>query len=141
MHAIHRLARGGLALVVFAAIAALPGGSLLLLSPRVRQAAFGARTISGRLAALRIVLVRLRLILPLALLSGCQLSPSLPVLGAFFPDWLFCMLFALFVAVLTDAALAAAGWRRQFEHWTLVAGYGALAVAAALLSWLALFRN
>jgi hypothetical protein len=41
MLALHWLARGGLTLAVLLTVAVIPGGSLLLLSNRVRRAAFG----------------------------------------------------------------------------------------------------
>jgi len=41
MYALQWLARGGTSLALLFIIAVLPGGSLLLLFPRVRHAAFG----------------------------------------------------------------------------------------------------
>jgi hypothetical protein len=79
--------------------------------------------------------------IPLSLLGGCQVTPSVAVLGAFFPDWMFCMLFAVMIAVLADSILTATGWRRHFDHWTLLTSYAALCVSAALLSWLVFFQN
>jgi protein-S-isoprenylcysteine O-methyltransferase Ste14 len=94
-----------------------------------------------RTARLRLVRPRAAVCLPLALLGGCQVTPSVAVLGAFFPDWMFCMLFALLIAVLVDRALTATGWRRHFDHWTLITSYAALCVLVALLSWLVVFQN
>jgi L-asparagine transporter-like permease len=79
--------------------------------------------------------------LPLALLGGCQVTPSVAPLGAFFPDWMFCMLIAVLIAVLVDISLAATGWRQHFENWTLMTSYAALCVSVALLSWLVFFQN
>jgi hypothetical protein len=79
--------------------------------------------------------------IPLSLLGGCQVTPSVAVLGAFFPDWMFCMLFAVVIAVLVDFTLAATGWRRYFDHWTLITSYAALCISVALLSWVAFFEN
>jgi hypothetical protein len=79
--------------------------------------------------------------LPLSLLGGCQVAPSVAVLGAFFPDWMFCMLIALLVAVLVDRLLTATGWRQHFDHWTLIISYAALCLSVALLSWLVFFQN
>ena len=92
-------------------------------------------------ARLRQALPSVAACLPLALLGGCQVTPSVAVLGAFFPDWMFCMLFAVVAAVLVDTALAAMGWRRWFDHWTLITSYAALCVSVALLSWLIVFQN
>ncbi len=78
---------------------------------------------------------------PIAFLGGCQVTPSVAVLGAFFPDWMFCTLFAVVATVLVDSTLAATGWRQHFGHWTLITSYAALSVAVALLSWLVVFQN
>jgi hypothetical protein len=75
------------------------------------------------------------------LLGGCQVTPSVAVLGAFFPDWMFCALLAVVTTVLVDSTLAATEWRRYFDHWTLIASYAALCVTVALLSWLVVFQN
>jgi hypothetical protein len=83
----------------------------------------------------------LRLPLPLTLLSGCQVTPSVPLLGAYFPDWMFCGLFALLVTLLFDRLLAVGGWRRSFDHWALLLSHTALFVSTALLFWLFIFRN
>ncbi|RXZ38502.1 hypothetical protein D9O50_02960 [Oxalobacteraceae bacterium CAVE-383] len=79
--------------------------------------------------------------LSLFLLGGCQVAPSVPVLGAFFPDWMFCILIAVLSAVLVNALLTATGWRRHFDHWALITGHAALCVSVALLSWLVFFQN
>jgi hypothetical protein len=79
--------------------------------------------------------------LPLPVLGGCQITPSVAVLGAFFPDWMFCMLFAVLIAVLVDCMLTATGWRRHFDHWTLITSYAALCISVALLSWVVFFQN
>lgn len=76
-----------------------------------------------------------------ALLGGCQISPSVGVLGAYFPDWMFCTIFAIAAAVLIDRALQTVGWRRHAGHWTLITSYAALCISLALLSWLLLFQN
>ncbi|MBM0964604.1 hypothetical protein JQN37_24380, partial [Escherichia coli] len=39
---------------------------------------------------------RLLLVLPL---SGCSLSPEIPVLGAAFPGWFFCLLGGAFLLI------------------------------------------
>jgi hypothetical protein len=91
------------------------------------------------LMRLRPVLLNAAACLPLALLGGCQVTPSVAVLGAFFPDWMFCMMFAVVIAVLIDGMLKATGWRRHFEHWSLITGYAALCISVALLSWLVVF--
>ncbi|GGC85939.1 YtcA family lipoprotein [Undibacterium terreum] len=83
----------------------------------------------------------MRICILLSLLGGCQVTPSVAVLGAFFPDWMFCMLIALVITVLVDSLLAATGWRQHFEQWALIISYAALNLSMALLSWLVLFQN
>jgi hypothetical protein len=39
------------------------------------------------------------------LLSGCAFSPSIPLLGAAFPDWLFCIVGGVAGTVLVHVAL------------------------------------
>lgn len=79
-----------------------------------------------------------------ALLSGCATSPSISVLGAYFPDWLFCMAGAMFATALIHAGLRASGRLKQPERpgsLTLPLAYFALTVILALTGWLLFFQN
>lgn len=69
-----------------------------------------------------------------SLLSGCSSAPSHPILGSYFPSWMFCALAGLGVAALLRQLFAALGIDRALPAPLLV--YLALAVAAAFATWL-----
>jgi hypothetical protein len=79
--------------------------------------------------------------IPCALLSGCATAPSIGVLGAFFPDWLFCIVGAIAGTALIHAALHATGWLKPSGKATLPLAYCALTVILALGGWLIFFQN
>ena len=35
------------------------------------------------------------------LLSGCSLSPSIPVIGAYYPSWFFCVIVGVILTLIT----------------------------------------
>ena len=71
------------------------------------------------------------------LLSGCSLPPSINVIGAYFPDWLFCMVGGVLAAVLARAVLVCQGMERALGAPVLV--YSLLTVCFSLLCWLIVF--
>ena len=64
-------------------------------------------------------------------------APSVNVLGAYFPDWMFCILGAFLVTFLVHHLLRAIGVAQR--AWLGV--YPALAVLLALSFWLVFFQN
>ena len=76
-----------------------------------------------------------------ALLGGCATAPSIGVLGAYFPDWLFCIVGAIAGTALVHAALRATGRVRPSGTPFLPLAYGALTVILALTGWLIFFQN
>jgi hypothetical protein len=78
------------------------------------------------------------LLLTLAL-SACSNAPSVSVLGAYFPDWLFCILGAVVVAFLLHALLARLGFGAWLVPPTLT--YPVLTVLLALSAWLLFFQS
>ncbi|MDF9903572.1 YtcA family lipoprotein [Pseudomonas laurylsulfatiphila] len=76
-----------------------------------------------------------------ALLGGCSTVPSINVLGAYFPDWLFCIVGAIVVTCVVHAALRGTGLLRQSQGLTLPLAYSSLTVSLALMGWLAFFNN
>lgn len=71
--------------------------------------------------------------------SGCANSPSINVLGAYFPEWMFCIV----GGVLLTVALHAAFGRTRFAVWlrpTAVV-YPAALLVFALLIWLISFQR
>lgn len=75
------------------------------------------------------------------LLSGCATSPSLNVLGAYFPDWMFCIVGAIAAVILVHNALHAFGALSRATASILPMAYTALTVALALVGWLIFFQN
>lgn len=74
------------------------------------------------------------------LLSGCATTPSISVLGAYFPDWLFCIVGA--IAVTCGIHVLLRGGRLvRFEPRYLPFAYAALTSALALCGWLIFFQN
>ncbi|KYP90464.1 hypothetical protein WB67_09410 [bacteria symbiont BFo2 of Frankliniella occidentalis] len=73
------------------------------------------------------------------LLTGCTLSPSIPVLGAAFPAWLFCSLVGALLLIPTHLLLARQEWLRPFSP--LVISYLALMFIYAVIVWLLFFMG
>lgn len=78
----------------------------------------------------------------LALVSGvsaCSNAPSLPFLGAYFPDWLFCIGGAVLLSMVLHAILA----RRGLGGWLApsVLTYPLLTALIALGAWLLFFQS
>lgn len=84
---------------------------------------------------------RVPLFFTFALLSGCATSPSIGVLGAFFPDWLFCIVGAIVATTMVHAGLRATGRLVRPGGLTLPLAYLALTVTLALTGWLIFFQN
>jgi hypothetical protein len=75
------------------------------------------------------------------LLGGCATAPSVNVLGAYFPDWMFCIVGAILATVVIHAALRASGRLVNPAHLMLPITYAALITTLALVGWLIFFRN
>lgn len=78
-------------------------------------------------------------ILPAVMLSGCAVSPSIPILGAFFPGWLLCATAALFVTLVLRAALIKL--HRVEILGPPVLAYPLITVIGTLLFWILFFHN
>lgn len=74
-----------------------------------------------------------------ALAGGCSYAPSLNVLGAFFPGWLFCMTGGLFATLIVRALLIRAGLAERLRP--LVILYPTLMALFTMIGWLIFFRN
>ncbi|TDG17781.1 hypothetical protein EYW47_36660 [Paraburkholderia silviterrae] len=79
------------------------------------------------------------LCLLLTALAGCSASPSISVLGAYFPSWMFCLLGALPMTLIVHAVLG----RLQRERLLgpPVVAYSALLLLFSLLIWLLVFNS
>jgi len=73
------------------------------------------------------------------LLTGCTIAPSVNVLGAYFPDWLFCIV----AGVILTAVIHAIVSKRNIEPWLAPAAltYPALTTLFSLAVWLVFFQN
>lgn len=75
------------------------------------------------------------------LLSGCTVAPSISVLGAYFPDWLFCIVGAIIATSFIHALLRTYGLLIHFGPRYLPLAYVALTSALVLGGWLIFFKN
>jgi hypothetical protein len=67
--------------------------------------------------------------------------PSIGVFGAFFPDWMFCIVGAIVATTVMHQALAAAGWLERAGKMSIAFSYLALTALLAFSAWLLLFQN
>ena len=72
-------------------------------------------------------------------LSGCSLSPAIPVLGAAFPGWVFCLTGAALLLIPCHILIVRKGWQSRFSP--LVFSYLALMFLFATILWFLLFVN
>jgi hypothetical protein len=72
-------------------------------------------------------------------ISGCANSPSIAVLGAYFPDWLFCIVAGVVLTVVIYLILK----RLQADHLMGPSAvvYPTLVTFLALAVWLMLFKH
>lgn len=73
------------------------------------------------------------------LISGCSLSPAIPVLGASFPSWLFCLIGASVLLALFHVLVARKQWQEHFSP--LVVSYSGLLFLFAVILWFLFFVN
>jgi hypothetical protein len=79
------------------------------------------------------------LLLTAPLISGCSLSPAIPVLGAAFPGWFFCLLGGVFLLIPCHILIVRRGWQSRFSP--LVFSYLALMFLFATILWFLFFVN
>ena len=83
---------------------------------------------------------RLFVILPiLAVLSGCAVSPSIPILGAYFPGWLLCVTGAFFATLIIRAVLIKLNRADRMGPPIFV--YPLMTAIGTFLLWILFFRN
>jgi hypothetical protein len=73
------------------------------------------------------------------LMSGCASSPSIGVLGAYFPDWLFCIVAGVVLTVVMHLIVT----RLQVGHLMGPSAvvYPTLVTFLSLAVWLMLFQH
>ncbi|KJK22662.1 YtcA family lipoprotein [Cupriavidus sp. 2MCAB6] len=71
-------------------------------------------------------------------LGGCARSPSLSVLGAYFPDWMFCIIAGVALAIACYLLLE----RSRSGYWLgpPALAYPTLVTLFSLVAWLILFQ-
>jgi hypothetical protein len=71
------------------------------------------------------------------LLQGCSRSPSTNILGAYYPDWLFCIVGAVAAVVVIRLVLL----RVELDDWLYpqAVAYPALVALLSFLGWLLIF--
>src|SRR5262249_41740410 len=89
----------------------------------------------ARLIALR-ALRSAAILLPV---SGCSYSPTLDLLGSYFPAWMLCAVIGIFIAVAIRQAPALAGIGEYVVAPFLT--YAGFALSASLLVWLLWFSG
>jgi hypothetical protein len=80
---------------------------------------------------------RLSCIAVCASLSGCATAPALPLFGAAFPAWLFCIVAGTAASVAVHLLAGKFGWRKWLAPSAV--SYPALAALVAMLTWLIFF--
>lgn len=83
------------------------------------------------------MLVRLLAVLSVFSLTGCSFSPAIPVFGATFPGWFFCLLGGAFLLIPCHMLIVRKGWQARFSP--LVVSYLALMFLFAAILWFLLF--
>ncbi|WP_434638912.1 YtcA family lipoprotein [Klebsiella sp. I138] len=85
----------------------------------------------------RVKLARPALLFTFLFLSGCSLSPAIPVLGAAFPGWFFCLLGGVLLLIPCHILIVRKGWQSRFSP--LVFSYLALMFLFATILWFLFF--
>jgi uncharacterized membrane protein len=73
------------------------------------------------------------------LLGGCALSPSIPLFGAAFPDWLFCIVGGVAGTIAAHLALSRRGANPVLAP--IAVSYPALAALLSIAAWLLFFSR
>jgi len=77
-------------------------------------------------------------VLPLLATSGCSHVPSIELFGAYFPDWLFCIVGGIVTATILRTIMPNIFGSEDFGSGTLVS-YLALVAICAVIGWLVFF--
>lgn len=72
------------------------------------------------------------------LLVGCNSSPSIGVLGAYFPSWLFCIAGGVFLATITQQMLSKHNLSNYITWPSLT--YLAITTSYSMLIWILIFK-
>jgi hypothetical protein len=105
---------------------------------RVRLTAVGSGRWprGGRRCRALLALWRVAIALPVA---ACSYSPTMDLLGSYFPAWMLCVAIGIVAAVIIRQILGVAGINDYVVAPLLT--YAGLAVSATLLAWLLWFGH
>ena len=78
-------------------------------------------------------------VLPALLLAGCAHSPTLDVLGSYFPAWIVCIVIGLVLTVITRQLLI--GFKLNVHLRLAGLVYLCMTVLWTLAAWLLCFKN
>ena len=78
-------------------------------------------------------------VLAATITTGCAHAPSISVLGAYFPDWLFCIVLGTVLTIITYVILNRA--QRAHLLWPPALVYPSLLTLFSLSAWLVLFQH
>jgi hypothetical protein len=73
------------------------------------------------------------------LTGGCAYSPSVDVLGSYFPAWMACIIIGLFMTLIARLLLIGFGIYPYLRPKSLV--FPCMLIFFTLLTWLAFFKN
>jgi hypothetical protein len=74
-------------------------------------------------------------------LVGCNTTPSISVFGAYFPDWLICIVGAVIITIIIYALLRISGLLVHFGSRYSAMTHVALTAVLAFIIWLIFFKN
>src|ERR1700757_2285630 len=118
-------------------IAAIQQANFLSGLERTLTAIWSGRSLrASRRCGAPLALWRVAIALPVA---ACSYSPTMDLLGSYFPAWMLCAVIGIVAAVIIRQILAVAGVNDYVVAPLLT--YAALAVSATLLAWLLWFGH
>lgn len=84
---------------------------------------------------------RTKLLLPLAILSlgGCAYSPTVDVVGSYFPAWMVCIIVGILLTLIVRLLLIGLGIYAYLRLKPLV--FSCMAICFTLATWLVFFEN
>jgi len=74
---------------------------------------------------------------PMVGLTGCERAPSFSIAGSFFPDWIFCCLIGILLAVVAYRLFV--GLKMEGDVQPAILIYPCIALSSAVTLWLVIF--
>ena len=88
---------------------------------------------------MRTLKTRLLLLPTILLLGGCGYSPTVDVVGSYFPAWMMCIIIGLVITLVVRLLLIGFGIYAELRLKPLV--FPCLAIFFTLAVWLVFFKN